>query len=89
MLVHPHSSQFKLAADMEFNDLFVKNTFEYIDLSSVDQEESLLPLLWVFKYKFDPDGYLIKHKARLCARGDLQTTKKRMQQHLRLKHSEL
>jgi hypothetical protein len=28
----------------------------------------------VFKYKFDTDGYLIKFKARLCVRGDLQST---------------
>jgi hypothetical protein len=33
-----------------------------------------LPLLWVFKYKFDNEGYLIKYKARICVRGDLQTT---------------
>jgi Reverse transcriptase (RNA-dependent DNA polymerase) len=33
-----------------------------------------LPLLWVFKYKFDTNGYLTKFKARLCVRGDLQTT---------------
>ena len=28
----------------------------------------------MFKYKFDDQGYLIKYKARLCARGDLQQT---------------
>jgi Reverse transcriptase (RNA-dependent DNA polymerase) len=31
-------------------------------------------LLWVFKYKFDTDGYLTKFKARLCVQGDLQST---------------
>ena len=31
-----------------------------------------LPLIWVFTYKFDTDGYLSKFKARLCVRGDLQ-----------------
>jgi hypothetical protein len=30
----------------------------------------------VFKYKFDSEGYLIKYKARVCVRGDLQTTAK-------------
>jgi len=30
----------------------------------------------VFKYKFDLNGYLNKFKARLCVRGDLQTTEK-------------
>ena len=28
--------------------------------------------MWVFVYKFDTNGYLIKHKARICVRGDLQ-----------------
>lgn len=32
----------------------------------------ILPLLWVFKYKFDNDGYLSKSKARICVRGDVQ-----------------
>jgi hypothetical protein len=32
----------------------------------------ILPLIWVFTYKFDTDGFLIKFKARLCVRGDLQ-----------------
>ena len=30
--------------------------------------------MWVYKYKFDEDGWLVKHKARLVARGDLQHT---------------
>jgi hypothetical protein len=36
---------------------------------------TLLPLLWVFKYKFNIDGYLMKFKARLYIYSDLQTTK--------------
>jgi hypothetical protein len=28
----------------------------------------------VFTYKFDSEGYLLKYKARLVARGDLQST---------------
>ena len=28
--------------------------------------------MWVFTYKFDKDGYLLKYKARLVVRGDLQ-----------------
>src|SRR3954453_8890522 len=31
-----------------------------------------LPLTWVFKYKYDKHGFLIKFKARICVRGDLQ-----------------
>jgi len=31
-----------------------------------------LPVIWIFTYKFDKDGYLERFKARLCVRGDLQ-----------------
>lgn len=30
--------------------------------------------MWVFTYKFDQDGYLLKHKAQLVAQGDMQYT---------------
>ncbi|KAG0153443.1 hypothetical protein PDIDSM_5296 [Penicillium digitatum] len=32
----------------------------------------VLPLKWVFTYKFDANGVLEKFKARICVRGDLQ-----------------
>ena len=32
----------------------------------------VLPLIWVFIYKFNTDGYLAKYKAQLCVRRDLQ-----------------
>jgi hypothetical protein len=28
--------------------------------------------MWVFTYKFNEDGYLLKYKTRLIVRGDLQ-----------------
>ena len=34
--------------------------------------KQVLPLKWVFTYKFDDAGYLVRHKARICVRGDLQ-----------------
>ena len=36
--------------------------------------KTAIPTTWVFKYEFDDQGYLIKYKARLCVRGDLQLT---------------
>ena len=74
MLKHTHSVEFRKAADKEFNALLEKGTFEYIEKSKVDDTKDPLPLMWVFTYKFDQDGYLLKHKARLVARGDLQYT---------------
>ena len=70
---HLYTIEFKKVVDKEFNTLLNKETFEYINKSKVDKQESL-PLMWVFTYKFDQDGYLIKYKAQLVARGDLQYT---------------
>ncbi len=61
-------------ADKEYNALLKKGTFEYIEKSKIDSKAQVLPLMWVFIYKFDQDGYLLKYKARLVARGDLQYT---------------
>lgn len=33
---------------------------------------SPLPVTWVFKYKLNKHGFLIRFKTRLCIRGDLQ-----------------
>jgi hypothetical protein len=30
--------------------------------------------MWVFSYKLDKDGFVIKYKARLVIRGDLQVS---------------
>ena len=69
---HPYSSEFKLAADREIQELTKRGTYKWVSKGTASSPP--LPLLWVFKYKFDTDGYLTKFKARLCVRGDLQTT---------------
>lgn len=48
----------------------LRKNIEFNDLALIE----ILPLLWVFKYKFDSEGYLLKYKAHICVRGDLQTT---------------
>jgi transposase InsO family protein len=72
MLKHRFALNFKKAADEEIQGLEKRETFKWI--SKEPTQSTLLPLLWVFKYKFDTDGYLTKFKARLCVRGDLQST---------------
>ena len=69
MLKHPHSQGFQAAAEKEFRFLIGRNTFKPVEYPSGKQ---ILPLMWVFTYKFDKDGYLSKYKARLCIRSDLQ-----------------
>ncbi|KID78688.1 Reverse transcriptase, RNA-dependent DNA polymerase [Metarhizium guizhouense ARSEF 977] len=46
-----------------------KGTFKLVDYP---EDKQVLPLKWVFTYKLDDAGYLIRHKARICVRGDLQ-----------------
>ena len=39
-----------------------------------DAERALILITWMFKYKFDTEDYLIKHKVRLCAKKNFQQT---------------
>lgn len=73
MVKHPHCDGFKNAAQVEWDALIERNTWEEIEETDVPAGEKLIPLSWVFTYKLDADGYLYKYKARLVARGDLQT----------------
>ena len=57
---------------MEINELARKDT--WAPQARDPSQRKAIPLLWVFKYKFDTDGYLEKFKARVCVRGDLQDT---------------
>ena len=75
MLKHPFKDGFIGAVYTEIQDLQAKQTFEEVPASQAKEaNKTPIPTTWVFKYKFDAQGYLIKFKARLCARGDLQTT---------------
>ena len=66
---HPERKGFEQAANVEIKSLEEKGTFELVDCPEGKQ---ILPLKWVFTYKLDDAGYLTRHKARICVRGDLQ-----------------
>lgn len=72
MLTSPYRDEWIAAASIEAKDLEKRGTFELKKKDEISQTP--LPLTWVFKYKFDTDGYLTKFKARICVRGDLQAT---------------
>lgn len=67
---HPLGQEFKNASDIEMRMLDEKKSYRIIDRNSA--QGRILPLKWVFRYKFDENGYLTKCKARICVRGDLQ-----------------
>jgi hypothetical protein len=67
MLKYPYKQGFSNATRVEYSKLRDKNMYEEVEYNG----EYLLLLIWVFTYKFDSNGYLIRYKARLCGRGDL------------------
>ena len=71
---HPKKEEFEAASRAELRELERKETFRMESLAPETRRQDLLPLMWVFKYKMDSDGYLTKYKSRLIARGDLQAT---------------
>ena len=74
MMKHPHREGFLAAAHIEYQGLQNKGTFDEIERTQL--RTIPLPLLWVWTYKFDTNGFLTKYKARICVRGDLQMTEK-------------
>jgi hypothetical protein len=73
-LPDPHKQGFIAAMQREISDVKRKDTYRTITWKDFNaQDNEVLPMLWVFKYKLDSEGYLTKYKARVCVRGDLQT----------------
>jgi len=46
---------------LEYNELFDRGTFVPVDKN--EAEEFIIPTHWVFTYKFNEEGYLVKYKA--------------------------
>ncbi|KAL1954936.1 hypothetical protein VTO42DRAFT_436 [Malbranchea cinnamomea] len=56
------------AAGVEIKKLQERGTYKIVPIPYGKQ---VIPLMWVFAYKFDDKGFLLKFKARLVVRGDL------------------
>jgi hypothetical protein len=69
MLTHPHQAGFQAAANLEYTNLTRQGTFETVSEDSA--KGFVIPTKWVFTYKFDEEGYLVKYKARIVVRGYL------------------
>ena len=68
---HPHRDGFMEAAKTEYNDLWRRGTFEKMPMTPAIKT---IPTMWVFTYKYDTNGFLLKYKARLVVLRDLQTS---------------
>ncbi|KAM4067905.1 reverse transcriptase (RNA-dependent DNA polymerase) [Hirsutella rhossiliensis] len=67
---HPHGKEFKEGCRNELRDLIRRGTWRLIH--RMKATSTPIPLKWVFDYKFDSNGFLVRCKARICVRGDLQ-----------------
>ncbi|KAF5186325.1 Transposon ty1-gr2 gag-pol polyprotein, partial [Thalictrum thalictroides] len=70
VLKHPHREGFAAAARLEFDTLKRQETFREIPENEANTKP--IPVKWVFTYKIDDNGFLLKYKARMVIRGDLQ-----------------
>jgi hypothetical protein len=69
---HPFGAEFRKASRKEIDGFIQRSCFGRAARASELVDAEILPLMWVFTYKFDEDGSLYKFKARLVVRGDLQ-----------------
>ena len=65
-----HLNEWLEAALKEIRQLESKNVWSEC-LKSEAKGRQIIPCTWVFRLKRNPAGEIIKHKARICLRGDL------------------
>ena len=76
MLKHSKVVDFFRIIDVEIKALQSKQIWKKMFWSHVKKTEKIFIFItWIFKYKFDNDDYLMKHKTRLCVRENFQQTK--------------
>lgn len=87
---HSFSEGWLAAAGLEIESLQMRVTFTTGQRPQY-RIIQVLPLTWVFTYKFDSNGFLQKLKARICVRGDLQTidSEKKTSRNPRSSYSEI
>ena len=69
---HQYGAHFKEDAELELRKLESKSCWRVIPEEEIPPGTKPIPLKWVFTYKVDLHGTLIRCKSRIVARGDLQ-----------------
>ena len=68
-MTHEYAAEWKAAIQTEIRGVEAQGTAKEVpDTPDITK----IPLKWVFSYKFDKHGFLIKFKARLYVQGDRQ-----------------
>ena len=68
---HPRKLEFMTGYKKEIVNLTKISIFNIIDVLKDFISRDLLFLIWVFKYKTDSNGFIIKYKSRLVIRSNL------------------
>lgn len=69
-----YASKWRDAAERHIKEVEDMGTSTWVLCSDVSLKDQILPLKWVFVYKFDEEGYILSFKARFVVRGVLQVT---------------
>jgi hypothetical protein len=69
ILRHFHDKEFRKIAQIEFDAINDRDTWEIMNKS---ENQKIISLKWVFIYKNDSNDYLIKYKTRIMMKDDLQ-----------------
>ena len=72
MLKQDDRSKFVDAMEKEISDHTSRNHWDIVLRSTMPKEMKTIMAIWSFERKRFPDGWLNKHKARLCAHGGQQ-----------------
>jgi hypothetical protein len=68
----PEGEQWATAAQLEFEQLEAKGTWELCERSSVPEGERVLGAAWTFARKLNAQGEVARYKGRFVVRGDQQ-----------------
>ena len=69
---HPLRDQFRQAERDHIDSHKAMGTWVPVSKAEVRTEAEILDVMWVYVYKVDTEGYLLKCKSRLVVRGDQQ-----------------
>ena len=64
---------FVAAMEKEIEDYESRGHWHMFNISTLPENAKPIKAIWSFKQKRRPGGSLLKHKARMCAHGDVQT----------------
>ncbi len=70
MLRHSHAENFRKATQMKYDAIENRDIWQIVN--RLDENQQIISLKWIFTYKTDSNDYLIKYKARIVIKNDLQ-----------------